>query len=75
MEEIAQRWADQCTFGHDNVRFKLDETRVGQNAGIGMSSAKEEESIVQAQLTTHVQRWYDEVTNPGFDSNSINPFK
>merc|ERR1719295_423836 len=35
LEEIAQRWADQCTFGHDKVRTKLDGTSVGQNAYIG----------------------------------------
>eukprot|EP00091_Calanus_sinicus_P021041 TRINITY_DN604_c1_g1_i8.p1 TRINITY_DN604_c1_g1~~TRINITY_DN604_c1_g1_i8.p1 ORF type:complete len:116 (-),score=32.40 TRINITY_DN604_c1_g1_i8:432-728(-) len=29
---IAQRWADQCTFGHDDDRSKCDGTYVGQNA-------------------------------------------
>jgi len=75
LEEIAQRWADQCTFGHDEVNFKLDGTSVGQNVAMGMSSAQEQEGIVQATMTAHVQSWYDEVTNPGCDSNNINPFK
>merc|ERR1719228_3071687 len=35
LEEIAQRWADQCTFGHDSVRTKLDGTKAGQNAYLG----------------------------------------
>merc|ERR1711890_76714 len=35
LEIIAQRWADQCTFGHDSSRNKLDGTYVGQNAYYG----------------------------------------
>ena len=29
LEAVAQRWADQCTFGHDSTRDKLDGTSVG----------------------------------------------
>jgi len=75
LELIAQRWADQCTFGHDSVRTKLDGTQVGQNAFIGYSSAQAEEGVVQAGMAQPAQSWYDEVTNPGFDSQNINPFK
>ena len=28
LEAIAQRWADQCNFGHDTTRDKLDGTSV-----------------------------------------------
>ena len=28
LETVAQRWADQCTFGHDKKREKLDGTYV-----------------------------------------------
>ena len=28
LETVAQRWADQCTFGHDGKREKLDGTSV-----------------------------------------------
>ena len=28
LEAVAQRWADQCTFGHDKKREKLDGTYV-----------------------------------------------
>jgi len=75
LELIAQRWADQCTFGHDSVRTKLDGTQVGQNTFIGYSSAQAEEGVVQAGMAQPAQSWYDEVTNPGFDSQNINPFK
>jgi len=75
LEQIAQRWADQCTFGHDSVRTKLDGTGVGQNAFIGYSSAQSEEGVVQAAMAGPAQSWYDEVTRPGFDSQHISPFK
>ena len=75
LEEIAQRWADQCTFGHDKVRIKLDGTSVGQNAYIGYSSAQSEESLIQSAMADAAQNWYDEVTKPGFDSQNIDPYK
>jgi len=75
LEDIAQRWADQCEFGHDSVRTKLDGTRVGQNAYIGYSSAEAAETAVQGGMADPAQSWYDEVTSPGFDSQSISPFK
>jgi len=74
LEEIAQRWADQCTFGHDSVRTKLDGTKVGQNAYLGYSSAQSDEASIQAAMATPAQSWYGEVTDPGFDSQNINPF-
>merc|ERR1719427_1079418 len=74
LEEIAQRWADQCTFGHDSVRTKLDGTKVGQNAYLGYSSAQSDEASIQAAMDTPAQSWYGEVTDPGFDSQNINPF-
>ncbi len=30
LETIAQRWADQCQFGHDQIR-NVERFRVGQN--------------------------------------------
>jgi len=75
LEEISQRWADQCTFAHDSVRNLLDGSKVGQNVFIGYKTVQEEENDLQLQMDGPVQSWYDEVTNPGFDSQSINPFK
>merc|ERR1712012_166653 len=36
----AQRWADQCHFGHDRVRDLCDGTYVGQNVFISYSSSE-----------------------------------
>ena len=71
---MAQRWADQCTFGHDSERSKLDGTYVGQNAYWGGTSREQDEAAVQGGMTTAAQKWYDEVTEPGFDSQTINPY-
>ena len=51
---------------------KLDGTGVGQNAAWESSSAKVDEAAIQGDEA--VQRWYDEVTDPGFDSQSIKSF-
>ena len=74
LEAVAQRWADQCTFGHDSERAKLDGTYVGQNAYWGGSTLEQDEAAVQGGMPTAAQNWYDEVTNPGFDSQTIKPF-
>jgi len=74
LEAIAQRWADQCNFGHDTIRDKLDGTSVGQNAYWGGNSQQEAEAAVQAGMTKAAQAWYDEIKDPGFDSQSIKPF-
>ena len=78
LETVAQRWADQCTFGHDKERGKLDGTYgwVGQNAYGGWAGQQQDEAAVQAGMTTAAQKWYDEVTNPGFDSQRLlNPYQ
>jgi len=75
LEEIAQRWADQCTFGHDKVRTKLDGTSVGQNLFMERSYAQGEESVIQSAMADAAQDWYDEVSKPGFDSQNIESYK
>ena len=74
LASLAQRWADQCTFGHDTSREKLDETSVGQNAYWGANSQQEEQAAIQGKQSNAAQNWYDEVTDPGFDSQNINPY-
>ena len=44
----AQRWAGQCTFGHDSERKKADGMYVGQNAFIGMSSQTSDTAAMMA---------------------------
>jgi len=75
LEAVAQRWADQCTFGHDSNRDKLDGTSVGQNAYMSMSSQVSTAEEVMATVDNAVTAWYNEVTNPGFDPADIQPFK
>lgn len=71
---IAQRWTDQCTFGHDDERSLLDGTYTGQNAYWASSSVESTEDAVQAGLAGATQNWYDEVSDPGFNPANINPY-
>lgn len=72
---IAQRWTDQCTFGHDSSRNTASGTYVGQNAYYSGSSRQATQSQVMAGTGGAVDSWYDEVADPGFSSADINPFK
>jgi len=73
---IAQRWADQCTFGHDPERSKLDRTSVGQNVATFSNSRKFSWAEIESSyLAQSAQNWYDEVTNPGFSRWNIKPFQ
>ena len=71
---IAQRWADQCKFGHDGDRSKCDGTYVGQNAFSSWNSRESTLEEVMANSANAVQSWYDEVASPGFNSDDISPF-
>jgi len=74
LEKISQRWADQCIFGHDPVRSKLNGTSVGQNAYWGGNTAEGSEADIKNAVANPTQAWFNEVTNPGFASENINPF-
>jgi len=71
---VAQRWADQCTFGHDDDRNKCDGTYVGQNAYSAWNSQESTWDELMENMGNSVQAWYDEVASPGFPNTDINPF-
>ncbi|XP_011300071.1 venom allergen 3 [Fopius arisanus] len=67
LAEIAQRWANQCTDGHDQCR-NVERFPVGQNVGRkGWSNG------YNAKVSEIVQAWYDEVEN--FDSQVVPSFR
>jgi len=71
----AQMWADQCTFGHDTARNKLDWTYVGQNAYFKGSSTKKDKSTLMTEVGNEATlAWYNEVVSPGFTNTHVNPF-
>jgi len=72
---IAQRWADQCTFGHDKDRKKLDGTYVGQNAYMSSSSRESDLDTIMAKMDKATLAWYNEVSEHKFDPADIKPFK
>merc|ERR1712215_20615 len=69
---IAQKWANQCKFGHDQSRNKCDGKYVGQNvywSSVMMKTQKEQlKGVVDA-----IKSWYSEVKKPF--TTSIDPFK
>merc|ERR1712002_1371669 len=71
----AQRWADQCKGGHDEVRSKCDGTGVGQNAFAEIGSKHGNREDVYANVERGIRAWYNEVTySGGFPSSNIKPF-
>jgi len=73
---IAQRWADQCTFEHDESRHKADGTKAGQNLFLkGSSNQYTFEELMQTVADESSLAWYLEVESPGYNSNDIDPFK
>lgn len=67
---IAQRWADQCTFGHDENRNTQTFPYVGQNVAIAWSSA--ETNNLAEFKNSAIDPWYGEVSD--FSPNNIDPF-
>merc|ERR1712060_680 len=63
---IAQRWADQCKYGHDHHRNGCDNKYVGQNAYESDSSEKMEPYSSVSTVEAAVRAWYEEVKQPGF---------
>ena len=61
LAEIAQRYVDQCVFGHDKKRNMCDGTYAGQNAYAGYSSKEEDMDRIMATVPKPVNNWYSEV--------------
>lgn len=68
LARVAQRWADQCNFGHDACR-KVGRFGVGQNVyqimGVSANGQQDWRAAIQA--------WYNEVKD--FSRNDISPFR
>ena len=64
LAEVAQRWANQCNFGHDECR-SVDRFAVGQNAGMTMTSGDQ-----HTKPSDIVMMWYNEVKD--MDRNLVN---
>ena len=75
LEEIAQRWTDQCTFAHDEVRIKKDGTYVGQNGYLATGSKVKKFDRAMKSMGSVTQAWYDEVERPGFNPSGIKNFR
>ncbi|XP_008545751.1 venom allergen 5-like [Microplitis demolitor] len=67
LAQVAQRWANQCKFGHDKCR-DVERFQVGQNVASKMHSNQH-----VAQMGDLVKMWYDEVKD--FDSRQVQSFK
>ncbi|XP_057340119.1 venom allergen 5-like [Microplitis mediator] len=67
LAQVAQRWANQCNFGHDKCR-DVQRFQVGQNVASKMHSNGH-----VAKMGELVKMWYDEVKD--FDSRQVKSFK
>ncbi|KOC70985.1 Venom allergen 3, partial [Habropoda laboriosa] len=63
---VAQRWVNQCTFGHDACRND-DRFYTGQNAAMTMTTG-----TVNTTPTDITKMWYDEVAQ--MDRNQVSRF-
>jgi len=66
---VAQRWADQCNFGHDSER-RVSRFSVGQNVAIRKHSNRQPKGEENRKM---VQAWYDEVDQ--FSRNGVGSFR
>ncbi|XP_011871197.1 PREDICTED: venom allergen 3-like [Vollenhovia emeryi] len=66
LETIAQRWANQCNYDHDDCN-DVERFEVGQNIAEESSSNKDDTSVDDM-----IQSWYDEVAD--FDKRVLSSF-
>jgi len=71
---IAQRWADQCTWGHDQDRRTLNGTISGQNVFMSFSSRVESVEKMMSKVAEAVTSWYNEVKTPGYDPEGVEKY-
>ncbi|XP_077525267.1 venom allergen 3-like [Amblyomma americanum] len=71
---IAQRWADQCTDGHDKER-SVSRFHVGQNVALVWTYDFEDDLHDEPDWDSQVYAWYNEATEFHFKSSSISPFQ
>jgi len=71
---VAQRWSDQCRFGHDDDRSKCDGTFVGQNLFSSWHSQSSGRKEIMENSVKAVESWYEELVDPGFIKSDISPF-
>ncbi|XP_031825716.2 venom allergen 3-like [Nomia melanderi] len=64
LEQVAQRWANQCSFGHDECR-DVERYGVGQNVAQTSTTGQQ-----NSKPTDLVMMWYNEVKD--FDRNEVN---
>nr|CAD7394525.1 unnamed protein product [Timema cristinae] len=67
---IAQRWAEQCRFGHDQCRNTLGKMVVGQNVHMLFGPGASADNF---QFETSVDAFYNEVQN--YSNADINPYR
>lgn len=66
---VAQRWADQCNFGHDQSR-DVQRFKVGQNV---YEQSRSRDQALEISIREGVMGWYDEVKD--FDNAGVNPYQ
>jgi len=69
LASVAQRWADQCFWAHDNARGTMQFSSVGQN--IAMYSFSRE--IKEPHFDVLIEGWYNEVKD--FPAAKVGAFK
>merc|ERR1719233_1390791 len=69
LEKIAQSWADNCNYKHNENRGE----NIGENIAWSANSLIQDKTAVENEVLAMIQRFYDEVVK--FNSKDINPFK
>jgi len=71
LSEVAQRWADQCTWGHDTNRNTATFSYVGQNMYMAWGSAKPSTVAWKASIDS----WYSEIKDYIAANQDVNNFQ